>query len=276
MKFAFSANAFRQYSFPETVEAISAAGYAGIEIMCDTPHAFPDHLSADDIEVIKTSLERNHLAISNLNAFMTCAIGDFHHPSWIEVDEAYREKRVQYTLGCIDLAAQLGVRTISTQPGGPLNGMPRNRALDLFMEGLAAVLPRANEKNVTVLIEPEPDLLIQTTCEFTAFMSDFGMSGLGLNLDIGHLYCVGEDPIEKISQLKDLIGHFHLEDIPPDRSHQHIMLGSGGIDIPGVLKAIEGIDYQGFVTVELYPYENDAPAAARQAKAYLADVCGYV
>ncbi len=269
MKFAFSTNAFRRFSFSGAAESISKAGYTGIEIMCDTPHAFPGQLSDPDILGIKEALKRHHLAISNLNAFMMCAVKDFHHPSWIEKDEDFRRIRIQYTLDCIDLAAKLGAKTISTEPGGPLDGMDRETAVSIFSDGLKEVLPRAEEKGIMLLIEPEPDLLIQTSDEYLSFMKNFSHPNLGLNLDLGHFYCVGEDPAEVVLKLKDHTRHYHLEDIPKSREHRHILPGQGGIDMKQVLQAIQNTGYEGFVTVELYPYLDEPGKTAAEALTYL-------
>lgn len=269
MKFAFSSNAFRNYSLEACANAISRAGFKGIEIMCDTPHAWPNDLSEDRIDFIKQMLCEKGLTISNLNAFMMCAIKDFHHPSWIEKDKAFREIRIEYTRQCIDLAARLGVATISTEPGGPPNGLERSIALEIFMEGLARVAPYAVQKGITILIEPEPGLLIENSEQFLNFITKFNQPGLGLNFDVGHFYCVGEDPVKAIELLKKYIYHFHLEDIPLSRKHQHILLGQGGIDITGVLEQIKKIDYQGFVTVELYPYQDTAAQTAILANNFL-------
>lgn len=275
MKFAFSTNAFRKFSFSNAAQAIAKAGYSGIEIMCDTPHAFPDHLSRTDISHIKAALKQNHLEISNLNAFMMCAVTDFHHPSWIEPDKAQREIRVRYTRACIDLAAELGAKTISTEPGGPLDGMSRKTALQVFAQGLEQVLDHALEKGIQILIEPEPGLLIQTSDEYLAFINGFNHKSLGLNFDIGHFYCVGEDPCHTIIKLKEHTRHYHLEDIPKNREHRHIMPGQGGIDIPGVLETIKGTGYKGFITVELYPYLDRPDMAAADARTYIKEFCGY-
>ncbi|MEK6877888.1 MAG: sugar phosphate isomerase/epimerase, partial [Thermoproteota archaeon] len=78
MKLAFSTNAFRKYSVEESIAAISSAGYAGVELMCDVPHVFPP-LSKKKIKTIKVELKKNSLVISNLNGFMMCAVKDFHH-----------------------------------------------------------------------------------------------------------------------------------------------------------------------------------------------------
>lgn len=275
MKFSFSSNAFRSYSLAETMRVLGEAGYAGIEIMCDVPHAYPPHLSGADRDRIKHDLAEASLEIANLNAFMLCAIKDFHHPSWIEPDEEYRQLRVRYTLDCIDLAADLGCSTISTEPGGPLDGMTYSRAMDLFVDGLKAVIPKATAKGIRILVEPEPGLLVENSRQFLSLMDRLGTDVVGLNFDIGHFFCVGEDPIEKIKELRDYIFHFHLEDIPRDRRHEHTMLGRGALEIPEILRSIEDIRYDGYVTVELYPYQDSAESIALQSLEYLKKVCGY-
>ncbi len=86
-----------------------------------------------------------------------------------------------------------------------------------------------------------------------------------MNFDIGHFFCVGEDPAALILQLKDCAPHFHLEDIASSRKHHHLMLGEGAIDIPGILETIENTGFSGYVTVELYTYSENAEEAARNA-----------
>lgn len=275
MKFSFSSNAFRSFSFEETVDCIASAGFSGLEIMCDRPHAWPWDLSKDDVQNIGRLLSRKGLNIANLNAFMMCAIEDFHHPSWIEEDREYRKKRIEYTIRCIRLAHALGAPTISTEPGGPVAGVNRDLALECFLEGLSQVTPYAVDAGITLLIEPEPGLLIQTSNEFLELIDAFGTDGIGLNFDVGHFYCVNEDPCQKIEELKPYIRHFHLEDIPRSREHRHIMLGEGGIDIPAVLRKIESIAYDGYVTVELYPYQSTAPEVATRSMQFLHQMVGY-
>jgi len=43
------------------------------------------------------------------------------------------------------------------------------------------------------------------------------------------------------------------------------MPGEGAVDLKGVLDAIHEIGYRGFVTVELYPYEDRPVRAAETA-----------
>ncbi len=269
MKFAFSSNAFLRCDLLEAIRTISSIGYEGIEIMADVPHAYPLHLTDASIRNIRAALTDNNLQISNINAFMHHADGDTYHPSWIEKEPALRAKRVDYTIRCLELAEKLGARNISTEPGGPLEEMTREEGLRLYRDGLAAVEETAKACRVRVLIEPEPDLLIENSTQFLEFFGDLDPNVFGLNFDVGHFFCVNEDPSVLLRTMKDVAHHFHLEDIASTRKHHHLMLGEGAINIPEVLSTIEGIGYTGFVTVELYTYESAAAAAALAAFNYL-------
>lgn len=269
MKFAFSTNAFRRFPLRDAIGIVADAGYQGVEIMADVPHAFPLHLSRSDILEIRRTLERCRIEISNINAFMHHADGDTYHPSWIEKDPALRAKRVDYTLRCIDLAADLGARNLSTEPGGPLQDFTREEALRLFKEGLMQIEERARSRNILVLIEPEPDLLIENSRQFLELYRELDPGVFGLNFDIGHFFCVGEDPADRVKDLRFATRHYHLEDIAPSREHHHLMLGEGAIDIPRVLDAISETGFDGFVTVELYTYEDQPVEAVQTAWKYL-------
>ncbi len=269
IKFAFSTNAFTRHSLFEAIEILAEIGYDGLEIMADVPHAYPTHLSDADLAGIRNLLAQKGLSISNVNAFMHNADGDTYHPSWIEKDPGERSRRIDYTLRCIDLAHKLGAPSISTEPGGPLEGISRSQGLAWFKEGLDAIAERARSRGIKVLIEPEPGLLIERSSEFLELYSQIDPNVFGLNFDIGHFFCVGEDPRSLVGKLKDCASHFHLEDIAASREHHHLQLGQGAIDIPGVLSAIDDAGFDGFVTVELYTYCDSAQAAARDAMNYV-------
>ena len=47
--------------------------------------------------------------------------------------------------------------------------------------------------------------------------------------------------------------------------HHHLVPGTGAIDFAEVVAAIRATGYDGWLTVELYPFLDDPDAAARQA-----------
>lgn len=90
--------------------------------------------------------------------------------------------------------------------------------------------------------------------------------GLYLLLDTGHLTCAGSDALETLWAQRDRIGHVHLKDfwaVDPPTWHwpgstfgeagwfKELGDGNMGLDVPGVLNALEEIDYDGWVSVEL-------------------------
>lgn len=272
MQLAFSTNAYLNYSFAEAVARLAAIGYQGVEIMADVPHAWPAFMLPEQKQGLRDALDKNHLAISNINAFMMHAVNDarqrYWHPSWIEPDRHYRQIRIDHTARALTLARELGAPCITTEPGGPVeSGASWKAALKLFVEGIKPVADHAQKEGVLLLVEPEPGLLIETADQFLEFMQHIDSPAVGLNFDVGHSYCVGDDPAATIPRVAKYIRHFHLEDIAATRVHQHLIPGDGAIDFTAVLRAIKQIGYQGWLTIELYPYvENPDEAASRGLK----------
>jgi len=274
MKLAFSTNAYLRFPFADAVRRIAALGYAGVEIMADVPHAWPAYLLDEQKAALRDALARNHLAISNINSFMMHAVDDrrqkYWHPSWIEPDPNYRAIRIDHTMRSLTLAKELGARCITTEPGGPVApGESWTAALKLFVEMVKPVAEHAEKEGVLLLIEPEPGLLIETCDQFLEFMQHIDSPAVGMNYDVGHAFCVKDDPATTIPRVAPYIRHFHLEDIAATRVHHHLIPGEGAIDFAAVIAAIRAIQYDGWLTVELYPYIDDPDVAARRAREVL-------
>jgi sugar phosphate isomerase/epimerase len=297
MKLAFSTNAFKNYSLKESIRLIREIGYEGVEILCDVPHAYPPCLDEEDILSIQEIISKNNIEISNLNAFTLYAITDVYHPSWIESDKQLRELRIQHTINCLRLAKKIGAKNISTEPGGPIevgndnkynnndfknNTDNKRSSYDLealqefFVNGIARTSKVAEEYGVKILVEPEPGLLLQNSEQFLKFIKNINSRYVGLNFDMGHFFCVREDPAALIYNLAEHIGHFHLADIAHTRVHNHLIPGQGSVDFASIFKAISEINYQGFITVELYPYQDDPVYAARISHKYLTNVISQI
>ena len=267
---AYSANAYMKYPIEQAIDHIADLGYTGIELMADVPHAWPPDITPDRVDAIRSALDRRSLTISNINAFMMNAIQDFWHPSWIEPDEAFRAQRIEHTKRALTLARQLGAPNITTEPGGPVEeGMTREWAMDTFVAELGPVLEHAEREGVTLLVEPEPELLIENTDQFLELADRVRSPAFGLNFDIGHFFCVGDDLPDSVRRLEPYTKHYHIEDIPPDRVHRHMVPGQGAIDFSAVLQAVKATGYDKWVTVELYTKIDDPDAAGREAREHL-------
>jgi sugar phosphate isomerase/epimerase len=270
MHLAFSTNAYLRYPFSEAAARIAAIGYEGLELLADVPHAWPAGLLEAQKRAIVHEVEKNGLVFSNVNAFMMNAVSDhrqpYWHPSFIEPDPHYRQVRIDHTRRALDLCAELGAPHITTEPGGPLApGQDRQQAIDLFVEVLKPLAEYAHKKDVLLLIEPEPGLLLETTDQYLEVADRVHAPSIGLNFDVGHAFCVREDLPRAIAKLAPQIRHYHVEDIAANRVHHHLVPGTGAIDFAAVIAAVRSTGYDGWLTVELYPFLDDPDAAARGA-----------
>lgn len=274
MKLAFSSNAYLHFSIEETIDKIADLGYTGIEILADVPHAWPAGLLEPRKQSIRRHLEKRKLTISNVNAFMMNAVADprqpYWHPGWTDPDPHYRAIRREHTKRSLRLAAELGAPHVTTEPGGLLaDGQTWASAADIFYEELMPVLDVAAEVEMPLLIEPEPMLLIETFGQYLQFIQRIDSPWVGLNFDVGHAYCVGEDPELWIKKMQAHTRHYHFEDIADTRVHHHLIPGRGAIDFDATLQEIQLTGYDGWLTVELYPYMDDPDHAAREAFKYM-------
>lgn len=93
---------------------------------------------------------------------------------------------------------------------------------------------------------------------------------IGYCIDIGHVVRIGQDPIPMLEKYKDRLYDMHLKDMDkaqPDG--KPVEIGRGVIDIPGVIKMLKKINYQGYAAFE-YEKDGDDPVAG------LAESVGYV
>ncbi len=77
MKLAFSTNAYTRHSLIDALRGIKAAGFEGVEILADVPHAYPDTLNDATTSSIRTELDKLGLAVSNINC--NCTFGYWKH-----------------------------------------------------------------------------------------------------------------------------------------------------------------------------------------------------
>ncbi len=273
MKLAYSSNAYMRWPVGEAIARIAGVGFSGMELMADTPHAFPEQTTDAQINAIRASLNEHGLELSNINAFMMNAVEDFWHPSWIEPDDVYRRRRVDHSIAALKMAKRLDAKCITTEPGGPLpDGMERDRAMDLFVDGLNAALVVAEDVGVQLLVEPEPELLIENADQFLELAARVDSPMFGLNFDVGHFYCVSDPLAETVARLAHLTRHYHFEDIAATRVHEHLIPGRGAIDFKELIGAIASTGYDGWLTIELYPYLDDPDGAGREAMGYLTEL----
>ena len=106
-----------------------------------------------------------------------------------------------------------------------------------------------------------------------AFLGQVNSPYVGLNFDIGHFYCMNEDPSELVRDHHlSYLEHFHIEDIAKNRVHNHLIPGQGSIDFRSVLRSIMKKGYDGYLTVELHTNQPNPEQAGKISYNYLSRV----
>src|SRR5258705_4568999 len=151
MNLAFSTNAYTKHPLIDALHGIKRAGFAGVEILADTPHAYPDAIDAALTNEVKRELDKLGLAVSNIN--VNCSFGygkdappePYFEPSLISPNPKHRADRIRLILKTIDFAREIGARNISITSGKCLAGMTPAKAQVQFAESIKPVLEHAEK-----------------------------------------------------------------------------------------------------------------------------------
>lgn len=274
MKLAFSTNAYTRFTLIEALRGIRQAGFSGVEILADVPHAYPAQMNERLVGEVSQELDRLGLAVSNINC--NCSFGywkdappePYFEPSLISPNPKHRADRTAMILKTIDFAKAVGARNISITSGRMLGGMPPSKAEVQFTESMKPILDRAEQASIDIGIECEPGLYLEYVAELVEWIKKFGSRRLGANLDIGHSQVIGESIPEVVQILRGRIWNLHVEDIP-GRKHYHMIPGQGTLDWTALKQSLQQTGYDRFATVELYTHTADPQTAAEQSFKFL-------
>ncbi len=274
MKLSFSTNAFIRYSVFKAIEKISDIGYDGVELVADVPHLYVYSITDSDMKKLKETIARSRIQTANISA--NTAKGYYgrtfwdplFEPSIANPDPTLRKWRIDYSKKCIDLAQSLGCPNVSLTSGRMLPGVDMKQSWDILRESLRELLGYAEERNVRISMESEPGLLIEYFRELESLIDEINSPLLGVNLDLGHIQVLGEDPETVVKTFAGRIFHVHIEDIR-SRKHYHLIPGTGDMDFEMLFAILDKYSYDGFITVELYTYPYSADEAARKSFSYL-------
>jgi fructoselysine 3-epimerase len=277
MRVAFSTNAYTRFSLMEAVRGIGEAGFRGVEVLADEPHAWPGRFSDSDAARVAGELRRLGLGVSNVN--VNCSFGywkdappePYFEPSLISPNRRHREDRIELIGKAIRIAKILGARNISITSGRMLGSMSPMKAAEEFERSIGRVLEMADEHGIDVGIECEPGLFVEYVAELREWIDRLGHPRLGANLDIGHCQVIGESIPAAIELLGDRIWNLHVEDIP-GRKHYHLIPGEGTLDWQGAKAALLAIGYSRYLTVELYTHTDDPQSAAEKSFGFLKEI----
>lgn len=186
---------------------------------------------------------------------------------------AFHDEVVTKLTESINLAADVGCKKVITFTGMKFDGMDRYKAIDACLSTWKEVLPLAEKKGVTLVLEHlnsrdsshpmkgHPGYFGDDVDFCVDLIKNIGSPNFKLLFDIYHVSIMNGDIIRRLRQHADYIGHLHTAGNPGRcelDEHQEI-------NYPAVMQAVLEIGYHDFVAHEFIPTWDDPILALRHA-----------
>ena len=160
-----------------------------------------------------------------------------------------------------------------------------------FAQGANFVVRRVmDEARLRTVFHHHVGTWVETPDETRKLLDMTDPAILGLCFDTGHWAFAGGDPVQGIYEFADRIWHVHFKDHEPNVARQSreqnwdgptsvghgvfCELGRGDVDFPGVLNALQGIGYSGWIVVEqdVLPGMGTPKESAQRNREYLKSI----
>lgn len=173
--------------------------------------------------------------------------------------EAERRRRIDDNLRAVDEAATLGTDVLVLVCGG-VPGRDLAGARRMVEDGIAAVLPYAQERGVRLGIEPLHPMfaadrsVIVTLGQANAMAVRLDSAWVGVVVDVYHVWWDPEVETA-IREANDRILGFHVNDwiVPlPDVLAGRGMMGDGVIELRRLRREVDRVGYDGPIEVEIF------------------------
>ena len=243
--------------FDESLDAAAKLGAKGIQMYATHGEHSPEALNAAARKEILKKLKDRGLVFSALCGDLGHGFGNKElNPELIE-----KSKRI------LDLAKELETDIVTTHIG-VVPTDPNHDRYKIMAEACFELSRYADSIGSHFAIETGPE----TSIVLKGFLDQLGSTGVGVNLDPANLVMVtGDDPVQAVHNLKKYIVHTHAkdgimlergnpeiiygvikapEDVAGIRFFEEVPLGTGSVDFPAYLKALEEIGYKGYLTIE--------------------------
>jgi sugar phosphate isomerase/epimerase len=265
MKFAICNEIYQGWKIEDTFAHAAKVGYDAVEIAPFTLANSVTDISAAERRRIRDSAVRNQIAIAGLHWLLAKPEGLYVN----HTDAAIRERTAKYFVDLVDCCADLGGTVMvigSPKQRNVLPDVAPQQAWDWATATFRDAAKRAEERAVTLCFEPLSPAetnFINTAAEAIRFAQQFRSPNFKIILDVKAM-CSESKPIPQIIQESwPHFAHFHAN----DRNLKGP--GFGEVDFKPIAVALKEVGYQGFVSVEVFNFDEGAEAIASRSLEYL-------
>jgi sugar phosphate isomerase/epimerase len=265
MPFAICNEIYQGWKLEDTFKHAAGLGYDGIEI---APFTLADSVSGIPVAERKRIRElaaRYDLAIVGLHWLLVKPEGLYlNHP-----EAGIRSRTAKYFVELVDCCADLGGTVMvvgSPKQRNVLPGVSRQQAWDWTAATFRDAVKRAEDRAVMICFEPLSPAetnFINTAAEAIEFVRLFNSLAFKIILDVKAM-CSEVTPIPQIIRESwPHFAHFHANDKNLKGP------GFGDVDFKPIAAALREVGYQGYVSVEVFKFEDGPEVIARRSLDYL-------
>jgi L-ribulose-5-phosphate 3-epimerase len=265
-RLGYNTNGLAHHRLLDALRLLADLGYEGVAITPDVGQLDPLRPEPRLVEQIRNLADELGLELAiETGARFVLDPRRKHYPTLLEEEREGRQKRIDLLCRCVELASELSAGVVSLWSGAAPGGLvaatdgqakrtPQEEVIwERLCSGLKPVIERGVQRAVQIAFEPEPGMFVERCDGYLRLLERLGSDGdsLGLCLDVGHTVVTGEIAVdEQIRQLAPRLVHVHLDDCRRG-VHEHLLFGSGDLDLPAALRALLEAGYDGMAAVEL-------------------------
>lgn len=250
MKFAICNEMFGDWPWEKGLELARSIGYTGVEVAPFTLGSSAYDISAQTREAYRKAVQESGMEVIGLHWLLAKTEG-YHLTTR---DESVRRKTSLYLKELIKLCSDLGGSVMVL--GSPLQrNFPSDMTHDQAMENAADVLrPLHNDlvnHGVAIAIEPLGPVegnFLNTASDGVQLVDMIQSPSVRLHLDVKAMSSEAIPIDQIVRDNAHYMIHFHANDA------NRLGPGMGEIDQRPIFKALKDIQYQGWVSVEVFDY----------------------
>lgn len=267
MKFAICNETFQDWPFDKAFAFAREVGYTGLEIAPFTIANDVREISADRRAEVRRQADQAGLQIIGLHWLLAKTTGNY----LTSPDKAIRTHTAEYVKELARCCRDLGGTVMVF--GSPLQrnllpGVSHDEGMKYSAEVFQAAMPVLEDLNVTLAIEPlgpaDGNFLL-TAAEGARLVEMVGSSHCRLHLDCKAMASEGTPIPDIIRKFAPMMVHFHANDA------NRLGPGFGDLDFVPIFEALGQVDYQGWVSVEVFDYTPGVERLARESIEYMQD-----
>ncbi|MUG66355.1 MULTISPECIES: sugar phosphate isomerase/epimerase [Paenibacillus] len=263
---------YKRYSMDYFLDSVTRLGFLNIELWASGPHFHLDYFTPQDVKALQHKIKERGLKVICLTPEQHVYPVSISHP-----DPEYRKRSVAFFQRHIEAAALLECDKVLVTTGIAYLDADENEAWKWCQESLSEICKTAEKEGVLLPMEAftfYSTHVFNRAAHIAKMIREVGSPNLKGLADTDVMATTGKDTIHDfIRELGDDLSHVHFVDGNPGG---HLVPGEGKLDMDEVLKALNEIDYKGYLGLELLDrrYILEPELAMRDARAWFAERLG--